>query len=80
MLGNFEKVLKFLDKESLEKLNLCLFLEKLLLQIEHSEIKSFFYKNFFNFGEGAGVVPRVPPAGGATGLITNVYQKLVDFI
>ena len=64
LLGNFEKILKFVDKNSQEKLNLYLFLEKLLLKIEHSEITSIFYNNFFNFG-GGGNVPCVPP-GGAT--------------
>ena len=57
LLGNFEKILKYL-----EKLNFFLFLEKLLLKIEPSEITSFFYNNFFQFG-GGGNVPCVPPAG-----------------
>ena len=51
LLGNFEKILKFFDKNSLEKLNFYLFLEKLLLKIEPSEITSFFYNNVFHFGE-----------------------------
>ena len=45
-LGNFEKTLKFFNKNLLEKLNFYLFLEKLLLKIEPSEITSFFYNNF----------------------------------
>ena len=61
-----EKILKFFDKYSLEKLNFYLFLEKLLLKIEPSEMTSFFYNKFFNFG-GGGNVPCVPPPGGATG-------------
>ena len=52
LLGNFEKTLKFFVKNSLEKLHFYLFLEKLLLKIEPSEITSFFYNNFFNFGGG----------------------------
>ena len=46
------KILKFFDKNPLEKLNFYLFLEMLLLKIEPSEITSFFYNNFFNFGGG----------------------------
>ena len=61
---NCWEILRNFDKNSLEKLNFYLFLEKLLLKIEPSEIISFFYNNFFNFG---GDVPCVPP-GGATGL------------
>ena len=62
LLGNFEKILKFFDKNSLEKVNLYLFLEKLLLKIKPSEITSFFYNISFNFG-GGGTFPVFPPAG-----------------
>ena len=56
LLGNFEKILKFFDKNSLEKLNFLFFIfylfENLLLKIELSEITPFFYKNPFGFREG----------------------------
>ena len=54
LLGNFEKILKFFDKNSLEKLNFLFFIflflffiffENLLLKIELSEITPFFYNN-----------------------------------
>ena len=48
MLRNFG----IFDKNSLEKLNFYLFLEKLLLKIEPSEITSFFYSNFPISGGG----------------------------
>ena len=66
LLGIFEKTLKFFDKNSLEKLNFYLFLEKLLLKLEHSEITSFFY-NIFSISGGGGTFPVFPPAG-ATGI------------
>ena len=58
-LGNFEKILKIIDENSIEKLNFSLFLEKLWLKIEPSEIASFFYNNLFQFRGGD--VPSVPP-------------------
>ena len=60
LFGNFEKILKSVDKNSLEKLNVYLLLEKFLLKIEPSEITSFFY-NIFSIS--AGDVPCVPPGG-----------------
>ena len=65
LLGNFEKILKFFDKNSLEKLNYLFFyfyffFENLLLKIELSEITPFFYNNFFGFG-GGGEFPPFPP-------------------
>ena len=63
LLGNFQKILKFFGKNSFEKLNFYLFLEKLWLKIEPSEITSFFYNNFFNFGGGGGTFPLFPPGG-----------------
>ena len=56
MLEKFEKILKCLDENSIEKLHLLLFLENLLLKIEPSEIRSFFYNNFFGF-RGGGLSP-----------------------
>ena len=52
MLGNFEKILKFIDENSIEKLNFLFFIffENLLLKIELSEITPFFYNIFFGFG------------------------------
>ena len=41
-IGNFEKLLKILDKNSIGKLNF-------LLKIEPSEIPSFFYNNYSHF-------------------------------
>ena len=61
LLGNSEKILKFFENNSIEKLSFYLFLEKLLLKIEPSEITSFFYNNFFQFFGGGGDVPCVPP-------------------
>ena len=55
--GNFEKILKFFGENSIENLNFCLFLEKLLLKIEPSEITSFFYNNFSRFGGGVDPPP-----------------------
>ena len=46
LFGNFEKSLKFFGKKKLEKLNFYLFLERLSLKIEPSEIPSFFDNNF----------------------------------
>ena len=48
---------EFCDTNSIEKFNGKLFFQKLLLKIEHSEIKSFFYNIFFQF---RGDVPCVP--------------------
>ena len=48
--GNFEKILKIFDENSIEKLNFYLFWEYLLLKIKPSEITSFFYNNFFPVG------------------------------
>ena len=63
--------MKILDENSIEKLTFKLFLEKLLLKIEPSEITSFFYKNFFNFG--GGTFPVFLPL--ATPLWTEVFCK-----
>ena len=60
LLGNFEILLKIFEKNSIEKWHFKLFLEKLLLKIEPSEMTSFFYNNFFPF-RGGGNVPYVPP-------------------
>ena len=65
LLGNFEKILKFFDKHSLEILHFYLFLEKLSLKIEHSEIPSFFYNNFSI--SGGGTFPVFPPGGATEG-------------
>ena len=66
LLGNFEKILKFFDENSLEKLNFLYFFENLLLKIELSEITTFFYNNFFGFG-GRDFPPS--PPGYALGII-----------
>ena len=58
LFGNFEKILKIFDKNSIEKLNFSRLLEKCFLKIDPSEITSFFYNNSFNFWRGN--VPRVP--------------------
>ena len=61
LLGNFEKILKFFDENSIEKLNflflLFIFFENLLLKIELSEITPFFYNTFFGFGGGEFPLP-----------------------
>ena len=62
-LRNFENILKFFDENSIEKLNFyfifILFFENLLLKIKLSEIRPFFYNNFF--GLGGGGFPSFPP-------------------
>ena len=65
---NYEKILKILDENSIEKLTFKLILEMVMLKIEPSEITSFFYNNFFNFG--GGTFPVFPLA---TPLNFNVY-------
>ena len=69
LLGNFEKILKFFDENSLEKLNFLFlfFFENLLLKIELSEITPFFYNNFFGF-VGGGDFPPFPHPGYALGV------------
>ena len=65
LLGNFEKILKFFDENSIEKLNslfffyFLFFFENLFQKIELSEITPFFYNNFFGFGGGE--FPPFPP-------------------
>ena len=54
--------MKIFDENSIEKLNFYLFLEKLLLKIEPSEITSFSTTVFSISGEGD--VPCVPPPSG----------------
>ena len=49
LLGNFEKIMKFFDENSIEKLNFYFTLGNLLLKIEPSEMTPFFYNNFFGF-------------------------------
>ena len=44
--GNFAKILKSFNENSIERLNFYLFLEIFLLEIEVSEIASFFTTNF----------------------------------
>ena len=69
LLWNFEKILKFFDENSIEKLNFLFFFififyfcfENLLLKIELSEITPFFYNNLFGFGGGE--FPPFPPPG-----------------
>ena len=61
LLGNFEKILKTFDKNSIEKLNFERVLEKLLLKIEPSEITPFFYNNFSISGGGRSLCS--PPGG-----------------
>ena len=60
LLGNFEKILKFFDENSISFLFLFfIFFENLLRKIELSEITPFFYNNFF--GLGGGISPLSPP-------------------
>ena len=69
--GNFEKILKFFDEKSMEKLNLYIFLGNLLLKIETSEITSFFYNNFS--GSGGGLNPLTPPC------LRHCHQAILVF-
>ena len=63
-LGKFGKKFEIFDKNSLDKLNFYLFLEKLLLKIAPSEITSF-SATIFHFGGGGWTFPVFPPPGGA---------------
>ena len=60
LLGYFEKILKFIDENSVETLNFYnfYFFENLLLKIEPSEINPIFLQQFFS-NSGAGILP--PP-------------------
>ena len=80
LLGNFEKILKFFDENSLEKLNFLFFnfyflffSENLLLKIELSEITPFFYNNFFGFW-GGGNFPPFPPGYALAG---QIFEKVL---
>ena len=59
LVGRF---LKVLDENSIDKVNLFLFLGMVAAEIETSEITSFFYNNSFRFA-GGGVNPPLnfPP-------------------
>ena len=50
LLANFEKILKFFDKNSIENWFFLFFIENFLIKLELSEITPFFYNNFFVFG------------------------------
>ena len=65
----FEKIL---DENSIEKLSFKLFLEKLVLKIEPSQLASFFFTIFPISGEG---VPVVPPGYG-TDYLRITYEFL----
>ena len=62
LLGNFEKILKIFDANSIEKFNFYFnfifnfIFRKFVTKIEPSEITPFFYNNFFGWG-----VPPFPP-------------------
>ena len=78
LLGNFEKILKIFDENSMEKLNFFIFIfENLLLKIEPLEITPFYYNNFFGFG--GGIFPLSPwPLGGGVYItvqgVTSQYK------
>ena len=81
LLGTFEKILKFFDENSIEKLHFYSFLflffisfENLLLKIELSEITPFFYNNFFGF-RGGGISP-LPPGYALDGGCSNMTNLL----
>ena len=61
LLGNFEKILKFFDENSLVNLNFLflfsIFFENVLLKIELSEIAPSSYINIFGFGGRAEFSP-----------------------
>ena len=61
LLGNFEKILKISDENSIEKFNVYFnfILENLWVKIEPSERTQFFYNNIFRFGGGG-----FPPSPG----------------
>ena len=56
LFGNFEKVLKIFDKNSIEKLKFYRLLEKLMLKIEPSEITPF-STTIFPISGGGGTFP-----------------------
>ena len=60
LLGNFAKILKIFDKNSIEKLKFYLFLEKLWLKIAFGNNIIFQQKNFQCRG---GTFPVFPPGG-----------------
>ena len=63
LLGNFGKLMKISDENSIEKLNFYLIFififRKFVTKLEPSEITPFFYNNFFGFGWGN--FPPSPP-------------------
>ena len=61
LLGNFEKTLNIFMKIELKNLILLWFLENLLIKIEPSENKPFFYNNLFGFGGGFFPLPLNQP-------------------
>ena len=74
LLGNFEKILKFFDENSIEKLIflICFFIffENFLLKIEPSEIP---LHHFFGFGGGG----EFPPFRLATPLVgMETWQEI----
>ena len=70
---NFKHILKISDDIN-RKAAFETFLETLFIKIEHSEITSFFYNNFFNFGGGTlPVFPLATPL-----LRTYQQQKLAS--
>ena len=80
LLWNFERILKFFDKNSLEKLNFLFFyfyfLSKICDFIYPWELTSFFYNNFFGFG--GGISPLSPPwlRPWDRGALKNLLQAL----
>ena len=76
LFGNFEKYLKFFDENSIEKLNFYLYLEKLLLTIEPSEITPFFQ----HFSVSVGGLHLLPLASPLTWLGFRELHYVVDFI
>ena len=77
LLENFEKTLKIFDENSIAKLNFYLFLEKLLLKIEPSDITPLFYNNFFGVG-GGGDFPPFPLATPLLGAISTILYLFMQ--
>ena len=71
--GNFEKILKLFDENSIEKLNLYLFFGKFVAKNRNFGNNIIFLQQFFPV-RGGGSNPQTPPPAYATGL--KKFSKL----
>ena len=59
--GEFEKILKTFDDNSMEKLNFYLFLGKVVAKNRNVGNNIIFLQHFFRLGGGGGLNPPYPP-------------------